>query len=875
MRPLQRPAQFEALAVWELVARQQHELKTNRRIKKIEKTQAEARWDWEQKRWRMATMKEVKMFPAIMEGDDSDKGDNNKERENEEKRKGKKSYVDDDDSDVEDYITQLLRDRPPPMITYAGGPGNIATAPPATPGTSQGAVGAVQTEGGQIPGVVQSKQVAGTRAEAQVQVPTPSAPVIYPNVPTLETVSNIVVPREQANPQPILVQTDPTPMLLPRAQIQNMPRPNQLAGTSVDLTPVMNQAMGVPLTRSAGSSTAPDAISLLITVGPAVPLYAQKKSEAGGQIEISQNLGRRGAGDSALMTSSSSICLSGLKSPVGFSPLVALPDANQSMRLLTPQAVGAGVQQLPVVSVSNISLQGLTTQQLNSWLDSLSSSQGVSKGEEQLNRVGLNTKANELVEGTMGLNMFESYNEEELRYLCLRITKEVGKIHQKLAEVAEKHDIDLKVTKHLRQRYRLDFEAKYFENMRSAGMEAHLRDLLQSAQIWGALKKREGRWAKRKDKQKRDSEGETEGIEKGEAVKMLPMREIPGGQFVHVPWHRSDILSFTNDYPKLREKPVEWYQQTEWFVKLSKCLWEALNTLFEIVVPADLWVECKRAVDCPTSEPARHKITGAPSPGVKLIDEVLQYAKYCNDEIELKQKKLKEKAMVMQIKAAQSGVQGALVALMPPQQRAIAFQPQVRGRGCGMDVMRGPDLNTVVVQNDMQGMKRMLPCHLCGNVGHWKRECPLMVQEGMIQQGHNLKAGDWVVIKKHLPKTCLEPRWRGTYQVVLTTTTAVKCAGLPNWLHASHTKKVVSPQDQEEVLLSTPASAKRIILPEPEPEQVEPEVDPQLAEEGSITPVRDEGVENLEAERADSTEKTLREPCTGEVLTKTKETEKH
>ncbi|KAJ1098967.1 hypothetical protein NDU88_004072 [Pleurodeles waltl] len=42
----------------------------------------------------------------------------------------------------------------------------------------------------------------------------------------------------------------------------------------------------------------------------------------------------------------------------------------------------------------------------------------------------------------------------------------------------------------------------------------------------------------------------------------------------------------------------------------------------------------------------------------KPIDEVLQYAKYCSDEIELKQRKLKEKVMVMQIKAAQAGMQG-------------------------------------------------------------------------------------------------------------------------------------------------------------------------------------------------------------------------
>ncbi|KAJ1204904.1 hypothetical protein NDU88_000339, partial [Pleurodeles waltl] len=52
----------------------------------------------------------------------------------------------------------------------------------------------------------------------------------------------------------------------------------------------------------------------------------------------------------------------------------------------------------------------------------------------------------------------------------------------------------------------------------------------------------------------------------------------------HVPWSRGDILSFTNDYPRLREKPIEWYQQTDRFVKLVKCLWEDLNTLFEIIV---------------------------------------------------------------------------------------------------------------------------------------------------------------------------------------------------------------------------------------------------------------------------------------------------
>ncbi|KAJ1143490.1 hypothetical protein NDU88_009798 [Pleurodeles waltl] len=93
----------------------------------------------------------------------------------------------------------------------------------------------------------------------------------------------------------------------------------------------------------------------------------------------------------------------------------------------------------------------------------------------------------------------------------------------------------------------------------------------------------------------------------------------------------------------------------------------------------------------------------------KPIDEVLQYAKYCSDEIDLKQRKLKEKVMVMQIKAAQSGLQGSSLQQMVQQPQVNRmFQAQVRGRGRGGFVNRGPDLNTVVVQNDVQGMKKVL-----------------------------------------------------------------------------------------------------------------------------------------------------------------------
>lgn len=61
-------------------------------------------------------------------------------------------------------------------------------------------------------------------------------------------------------------------------------------------------------------------------------------------------------------------------------------------------------------------------------------------------------------------------------------------------------------------------------------------------------------------------------------IQMLPMREVPGVYYVHFPRTIPDILSFANDFPKLRENPVEWYRQTERFVKISmldlRCIWE-------------------------------------------------------------------------------------------------------------------------------------------------------------------------------------------------------------------------------------------------------------------------------------------------------------
>ncbi|KAJ1203912.1 hypothetical protein NDU88_007693 [Pleurodeles waltl] len=336
---------------------------------------------------------------------------------------------------------------------------------------------------------------------------------------------------------------------MPQAQPRGLPKFTPMTGTQSDVTPVMNQSFAVALPQNAGVRAAPDAISLPITVGPAVPLFSQKKLITGEQGEMSQSLVRRGVREHVQVVSSMGQTCDGSRSLMDLSP---------------PQTPGAVVQQVPLSNTSNITLHGLTAQQLNEWLDSLNTPQNVSKDEEQIDRMRMATEITELFEGSMGVNRLESYTEEELRYLCLRITREVGKKHQRFADLAEKHDIEIGKTKHLKRSFRLDFEAKHFEHMRSAGMKANLKELLQSAQIWRALEKWDGRWAKKKDKRKQDLQEGFESVQKEkDPVNILPMRKIPGEQFVYVPWCRSEILSFTNDYPKRGEKPVEWYQQTD------------------------------------------------------------------------------------------------------------------------------------------------------------------------------------------------------------------------------------------------------------------------------------------------------------------------
>ncbi|KAJ1135042.1 hypothetical protein NDU88_001487 [Pleurodeles waltl] len=300
----------------------------------------------------------------------------------------------------------------------------------------------------------------------------------------------------------------------------------------------------------------------------------------------------------------------GSRSLLDFSLIGAPPETMRKTgsRLLTPQISSANVPQTPLVQDGNILLQGLTAQQLTDWLDKLNTPQtapvaaGRAEGEEYLNHMRLGMEANELVEGSMGVNRLESYTEAELR-------------------VSPKN-IDWQ---------RIDRTAQEVKK----SIHAYYERLLKAFKHYSG----------------------------SEVIEAKDMNHLV---FRFVEGLRPEIGQM---------------------IKNHLICWQA-----------------------------------------KPIDEVLQY---CSDEIKMRQRKLKEKAMMMQIKAAQTVMQGGFLQQMVHQpQGNRMFQVQVRGRGRGGFVKRSPDLNTVVVQNNAQGMKKMLPCHACGVVGHWKRECPMMVQDG-------------------------------------------------------------------------------------------------------------------------------------------------
>ncbi|KAG1959020.1 hypothetical protein F2P79_006912 [Pimephales promelas] len=81
---------------------------------------------------------------------------------------------------------------------------------------------------------------------------------------------------------------------------------------------------------------------------------------------------------------------------------------------------------------------------------------------------------------------------------------------------------------------------------------------------------------------------------------------------------------------------------------------------------------------------------------------------------------------------------------------------------------------------------------------------------------HKIRLGDYVVTRDLRRKTWRAKRWRGPYQVLLTTHTAVKVGERATWVHANHCRRVPpisegqqveEPQPQQQVQQQTPRSS--------------------------------------------------------------------
>ncbi|KAJ1143649.1 hypothetical protein NDU88_009954 [Pleurodeles waltl] len=473
------------------MAIQQRQQKFMRRMKRAEKTLAEAKWDNKTKMWRRGIVDGIKMFPAITQEDETQgkKATCKTDKGSSKPKETQRSWVYEDDSGDEEFLNQLLHDRLPPYAIND----NVQS-------TSVGSEDPTQNKG--IPNTVQTSDTVliqngvsvPTAPDTQIQLQPPQIQRLYLDVAVLETTTSLMVPPDPVYTRSMLVQIEPTLQLLPQLQQQMVPNYTSVAGPQSEATaPMMNQAMGFNAPQGLGIGQSPAAISLPITVGPPVPLYAQGKPGMCDQGVETQEAIRGGSNRNLQGGQAAERSRSLLDFSLIGVPLETMWQAG--LGTLTPQVMSTNTTQTPMMQSGNVSLQGLTAQQLNKWLDKLNTPQTTtvtaerSERDEYLNFVRLGVEAMELVEGTMGVNRLESYMEAELRFLCPKIPKEVSKVHQRLANLADKYGIDIESTKHLKRSYRLDFEPKDFDHMRSTGMKGHLKEILQSAQIWEALEK--------------------------------------------------------------------------------------------------------------------------------------------------------------------------------------------------------------------------------------------------------------------------------------------------------------------------------------------------------------------------------------------------
>ncbi|KAJ1208199.1 hypothetical protein NDU88_003585 [Pleurodeles waltl] len=177
----QRPAQYEALAIWDLMALKHRQEKFQRRLKRAEKSYAEARWDNKNKMWRRGIVDGLKLFPAIAQGEESQgkKASCKTDKDSSKSKENKRPWEEEDDSDDEEFMDRLLHDRPPPYAVSDSAPGT--SVDPGNQTQEKGVTDTVQTSDTTS---IQNGVSVPTSSDMQIQLqPPPQIQRIYPDIP--------------------------------------------------------------------------------------------------------------------------------------------------------------------------------------------------------------------------------------------------------------------------------------------------------------------------------------------------------------------------------------------------------------------------------------------------------------------------------------------------------------------------------------------------------------------------------------------------------------------------------------------------------------------------------------------------------------------
>ncbi|KAJ1217679.1 hypothetical protein NDU88_005272 [Pleurodeles waltl] len=131
------------------------------------------------------------MFPAITQEDETQgkKATCKTDKGSSKPKETQRSWVDEDDSDDEEFLNPLLHDRPPP---YAINDNVLSTSVGSEdPAQNKGITSTTQTSDTVL---IQNGVSVPTAPDTQIQFQPPQIQRLYPDVPALETTTSLMMP---------------------------------------------------------------------------------------------------------------------------------------------------------------------------------------------------------------------------------------------------------------------------------------------------------------------------------------------------------------------------------------------------------------------------------------------------------------------------------------------------------------------------------------------------------------------------------------------------------------------------------------------------------------------------------------------------------